>query len=101
MGGAFQNQEESSGKKLSKEEIEILLKKGILGFIDQDQSREQQFQEDDIEQILQKNSRIAKYSLVGGNYSISKVPRVCRAPSSRRTRTPPSTSTTPTSGRTS
>ena len=73
MGGAFQNQEENTNKKLSKEEIEMLLKKGIIGFIDNDATKEQEFREDDIEQILQKNSRIAKYSLIGGSYNISKV----------------------------
>jgi hypothetical protein len=50
-----------------------LLKKGILGFIDDDKNKEQSFKEDNIEQILEKNSRIANYSLIGNSYTISKV----------------------------
>jgi hypothetical protein len=49
-----------------------LLKKGILGFIDDDKNKEQSFKEDNIEQILEKNSRIANYSLIGNSYTISK-----------------------------
>ena len=40
LGGAFQNQDDDKNKKLSKNEIEVLLKKGILGFLDEDQGKE-------------------------------------------------------------
>lgn len=43
-----------------------------MGFIEDDPSKEIQFKEDNIDTILAKNSRIAKYSFVKGNYTISK-----------------------------
>lgn len=57
---------------MSKQEIEILLKKGILGLIEENAGESRAFMEEDIEDILKKNSRIAKYSLINGTYSFSK-----------------------------
>lgn len=58
---------------MSKQEIEILLKKGILGLIEENANTESQpFVDDDIDEILKKNSRIAKYSLINGSYTFSK-----------------------------
>lgn len=59
---------------MSKQEIEILLKKGILGLIEENAnaSESQPFVDDDIDEILKKNSRIAKYSLINGSYTFSK-----------------------------
>ncbi len=54
-----------------KEEMEVLLKKGILGFIDEDQP-DNRFGAEDIDEFLKSNSRIAKYSLIKGSYSFSK-----------------------------
>ncbi len=51
----------------------MLLKKGIMGFIGDTANEDSKFKEEDIDLILQKNSRTAKYSLVGGTYTISKV----------------------------
>ena len=62
----------NDNKKMSKQEIEILLKKGILGFIDESSQETKAFMEEDIEEILKNNSRIAKYSLVNGTYTFSK-----------------------------
>ena len=64
-------------KKISNSEIELLLKRGILGLLDKDQNNDQSelqqsFFEDNIDQILEKNSRIAKYSLINSNFTISK-----------------------------
>ncbi len=54
--------------------MEILLKKGILGLIkeDGDATKTHSFMEEDIEDILKNNSRIAKYSLINGTYTFSK-----------------------------
>ena len=50
--------------------METLLKKGILGFIDDDEKKD--FFEGQVEEIIAKNSRIAKYSLINGSCSFSK-----------------------------
>lgn len=63
---------DANDKKMSKQEIEILLKKGILGLIEEGAQETRKFMEEDIEDILKKNSRIAKYSLINGTYSFSK-----------------------------
>ena len=74
LGGAFhqtagKRAEDDQMKKLNKSEIETLLKKGVMGFLDGDQQNEQAMQ--DIDEIL-KNSRVAKYSLINGTYTFSK-----------------------------
>lgn len=74
MGGNFQmNEEEKNAKKISKQEIEMLLKKGILGLLNDGQNLQESaaFVEENIEQILEKNSRIAQYSLINGTYKFS------------------------------
>lgn len=48
----------------------MLLKKGILGFLDNDDQNN--FFEQNIDSILEKNSRIAKYSVIKGSYTVSK-----------------------------
>ena len=50
--------------------METLLKKGILGFLDNDENNN--FFEGEVEDIIAKNSRIAKYSLINGSCSFSK-----------------------------
>lgn len=74
MGGAFHQttkpkSEDDNLKKLSKNEIEILLKKGIMGFLEDGDDAGQANQ--DIDEII-KNSRVAKYSLINGTYTFSK-----------------------------
>ena len=74
LGGAFnqttkQKGEDDNLKKLSKNEIEILLKKGIMGFLEDEDEDAQANQ--DIDEII-KNSREAKYSLINGTYTFSK-----------------------------
>jgi chromodomain-helicase-DNA-binding protein 7 len=74
LGGAFHStskteNEDGNLKKLNKNEIEILLKKGIMGLLDNDTETDQA--EQDIDEII-KNSRVAKYSLINGSYSFSK-----------------------------
>ena len=78
MGGAFQHTkddplaEEDNLKKLNKNEIETLLKKGIMGLIeDQEGEGAGKQAHQDIEEILE-NARIAKYSLINGTYTFSK-----------------------------
>ena len=46
----------------------------ILGLIkeDGDNTKTHSFMEEDIEDILKNNSRIAKYSLINGTYTFSK-----------------------------
>ena len=62
----------NDNKKMSKQEIETLLKKGILGLIEESNLETKAFMEEDIDEILKKNSRIAKYSLINGTYTFSK-----------------------------
>ena len=40
--------------------------------MDKDDDTSEAFMEDNIDEILKKNSRVAKYSLVNGTYSFSK-----------------------------
>ena len=49
--------------------MEVLLKNGIIGLITNDN---EDFYEQNIDEILKKNSRMAKYSLVNGSYTVSK-----------------------------
>lgn len=87
LGGAFQStgidlkkedgankvtSTETNDKKMSKQEIEMLLKKGILGLLEEGNQETKAFMEEDIDEILKKNSRIAKYSLINGTYTFSK-----------------------------
>ena len=52
--------------------METLLKKGILGFFEGDENKGQTFFEQNVDDIIQNNSRIAKYSLINGSCSFSK-----------------------------
>ncbi|EGR27208.1 myb domain protein [Ichthyophthirius multifiliis] len=76
MGGEFKrnNGENNNNKKMEKEQIETLLKKGIIGLLNEEEEikKSNDFFQDDIEQILQKNSRIAQYSIINGNYTFQK-----------------------------
>ncbi|KAM3144240.1 hypothetical protein pb186bvf_003702 [Paramecium bursaria] len=72
MGGQFKQHEKQlikTDKKFSKQEMEVLLKNGIIGLITNDN---EDFYEQNIDEILKKNSRMAKYSLVNGSYTVSK-----------------------------
>ena len=74
MGANFDNTTKLKGeddnlKKLSKAEIETLLKKGIMGLLEAENEHTQTHQS--IDEII-KNSRVAKYSLINGNYTFSK-----------------------------
>jgi hypothetical protein len=55
---------------MSKEEVETLLKRGILGFIE-NKTDEEQFFGQDIDQIIEKSGRKVEYTL-GQNYAYSK-----------------------------
>ena len=48
----------------------MLLKKGILGFLEGQEN--QQFFEGNVDDIIAKNSRIAKYSMINGSCSFEK-----------------------------
>lgn len=49
-------------KQLTKDEIELLLKKGVIGFLDNQMNEEEYFNQS-IEDILEKNARKVEYSL--------------------------------------
>lgn len=51
--------------------MEVLLKNGIIGLINKNEHAEAYY-EKNIEEILEKNSRTAKYSLINGSYTVSK-----------------------------
>jgi len=84
MGGEFKSTGNSvgtgsgnvkdDGKRLCKTEVESLLKRGILGLMNEEEENKKssQFFEEDIENILKNNSRIAKFSVINGSYSFSK-----------------------------
>ena len=75
MGGAFQSTQENDIRnrdKMNKQEIETLLKRGILGLIADDNKESQKFMEQDIEDILTSKTHIAKYSLINGTYTFQK-----------------------------
>lgn len=59
-------------KKMDKEQIENLLKKGILGLIDEETNLSKTFHENDIDQILLNSTRQANYSQVFGTYTVQK-----------------------------
>ena len=57
---------------MSKEEVEMLLKRGVLGFIE-NQTDEEQYFSQNIDQILENNSRRVEYALGDSkNYTYSK-----------------------------
>ena len=71
IGGHFKEAGEAGTEnKLSKDEMETLLKKGILGFLED--GEEENFFDGNVDDIIAKNSRIAKYSLINGSCSFSK-----------------------------
>eukprot|EP00743_Colponemidia_sp_Colp-15_P009048 GILK01009873.1.p1 GENE.GILK01009873.1~~GILK01009873.1.p1 ORF type:complete len:1268 (+),score=334.16 GILK01009873.1:244-3804(+) len=57
---------------MSKTDIENLLKYGAYGLLDEDPTATRVFLESDIDQILNKNSRVVKYNSVRNAYSVSK-----------------------------
>lgn len=68
-------------KKLKPEEIELLLKKGMLGLLEQQGSDENDV-EVDVDKIIEK-SRVANYSFINGNYSFAKGNFSAQAPENR------------------
>jgi chromodomain-helicase-DNA-binding protein 7 len=53
--------------------METLLKKGILGFLENgEENANETYFERNVDDIIQNNSRIAKYSLINGSCSFSK-----------------------------
>lgn len=52
--------------------MEILLKKGIIGLINDDNQKSDEFKANNIEDILMKNSRVANYSVLSNIYSFKK-----------------------------
>lgn len=72
-GENAKEEESSNNQKLNKTEMEILLKKGILGLLNEDDEKNAQaFFEENIEDILKHNTRVAKYNLIKGTYTLSK-----------------------------
>ncbi len=56
--------------------MEILLKKGILGFLENaeedEEKKAEQFFNKNVDEIIESNSRIAKYSMINGSCTFSK-----------------------------
>lgn len=75
-GGEFKQAQgvKDDSKKLAKNDIENLLKRGILGLLNEEEENKKsnEFFEGDIDQILKNNTRLAKYSLINSSYSFSK-----------------------------
>jgi len=76
MGGAFHSTKDTpdpkNKDKMSKTEVEALLKKGILGLISDDNKESQKFMEQDIDDILTNKTHQAQYSLLKGTYTFQK-----------------------------
>lgn len=74
MGGVFQStkDEPKTRDKMNKQEVEALLKRGILGLFSDDNKESQTFMEQDIDEILSKNTRLAKCDILNGTYSFQK-----------------------------
>lgn len=71
--GEFRQQGENvlgDDKKLSKKEVEGLLKKGILSYLE-GQEDEKMFDEN-IDEILEKRTRVATHNMISGNCSFNK-----------------------------
>lgn len=62
--------EKHDGKKMSKEELEILLKKGFMGLLEEQLGEEQEAM--DIEELIRKSKR-TKYSIINDKYRITKM----------------------------
>lgn len=67
--------------KLSKDELETLLRRGMIGLYEENMKNEDgtvrqvennTFYEDNVDDILEKNSRLAKYSVIKGSYTFAK-----------------------------
>lgn len=79
MGGAFnqtklvEEGDEIEGSKFKKEEIEMLLKKGLIGMLKSEEGEEEELlqKNQSIEEIL-ASSRTAKYSVLNGSYTFNK-----------------------------
>ncbi len=79
MSGTFKETGEGTSlgeNKMSKAEMEILLKKGILGFLENaeedEEKKAEQFFNKNLDEIIESNSRIAKYSMINGSCTFSK-----------------------------
>ncbi len=84
MGGEFKETNEEKNtfnkgdicnqKKLNKEQLENLLKKGIIGLLNEEEEKKKsnEYFGGDIDEILKNNTRLAEYSIIKGNYSVSK-----------------------------
>ena len=61
---------------MTKVEMEILLKKGILGFLENaeedEEKKAENFFNKNVDQIIESNTRIAKYSMINGSCTFSK-----------------------------
>lgn len=62
----------SSAKAPSKEEIEELLKKGAFYLLENNADAAREFQENNIEEILSRNSRLVRYQLTGMRSTFAK-----------------------------
>lgn len=62
--------DKADGKKMSKEEIEILLKKGFMGLLEDQNGEEQESM--DIDELIRKSKR-TKYSMINDKYTITKM----------------------------
>ena len=54
----------------SKVEIEDLLKRGAYGLLDDNPEEVKTFMENDIEQILETKSRVMRYKVIKGTYTM-------------------------------
>jgi len=64
--------EQALFSKDERREVENLLRFGAYSILDEDTSKSQHFVESNIEEILEKNSRVVNYSIIRGCYSLGK-----------------------------
>ena len=72
MNPKMKGSKSSRAPKISDKEIELLLKKGILGLLDNDENGEKEAHTMDIDELI-KNSKTTNYSMINDKYTITRM----------------------------
>ena len=72
MNPKMKGSKSSRAPKISDKEIELLLKKGILGLLDDDENGEKEAHTMDIDELI-KNSKTTNYSMINDKYTITRM----------------------------
>ena len=72
MTPKLKNSKSSRAPKITDKEIELLLKKGILGLLDDEENGEKEAHTMDIDELI-KNSKTTNYSMINDKYTITRM----------------------------